>query len=58
MSSNSTHSLKINFGNASKHLALSSGKGKGTPMLKDGVKLLEALPNPEDSDYGSDWQGF
>ncbi len=34
------------------------GKGKGTPMLKEGVRLLEALPDPDESDYASDWKGF
>lgn len=34
------------------------GRGKGTPMLKEGVRMVEALPNPEDSDNASDWKGF
>ena len=34
------------------------GKGKGTPMLKDGIKCTGALPDPNDSESQSDWQGF
>ncbi len=34
------------------------GQGKGTPMLKDGVQMVEALPNPDESDIASDWKGF
>ena len=48
--------LSIVYG--AKHLFFLSGKGKGTPMLKDGVKLLERLPDPDDSDANTDWQGF
>ena len=34
------------------------GKGKGTPMLKNGIKCLAAIPDPDESDLNSDWQGF
>jgi len=34
------------------------GKGKGTPMLKDGIKCTGTLPDPNDSESQSDWQGF
>ena len=34
------------------------GKGKGTPMLKNGVTFLDTIPDPEDSDVNTDWQGF
>ena len=34
------------------------GKGKGTPMLKDGIKCTATLPDPNDSESQSDWQGF
>ena len=35
-----------------------SGKGKGTPMLKNGIKVLETLPDPDETSNNSDWQGF
>ena len=34
------------------------GKGKGTPMLKNGIKMIEILTDPDESDVNSDWQGF
>ena len=34
------------------------GKGKGTPMLKNGVKCLEKFPDPDETDANTDWQGF
>jgi len=34
------------------------GKGKGTPMLKEGVQMIEVLPDPDQSDVNSDWKGF
>jgi len=34
------------------------GKGKGTPMLRNGIRLIERLPDPDESDVNSDWQGF
>ena len=34
------------------------GKGKGTPMLKNGVKCLEKFQDPDDTDANTDWQGF
>jgi len=27
-------------------------------MLKKGVQMVEALPNPDESDINSDWKGF
>ena len=35
-----------------------SGKGKGTPMLKNGIRLIEVLPDPNDSEANTDWKGF
>ena len=35
-----------------------AGKGKGTPMLRNGIRLIERLPDPDESDVNSDWQGF
>ena len=34
------------------------GKGKGTPLLKNGVRMIEVLDDPDESDINSDWQGF
>ncbi len=34
------------------------GKGKGTPLLRNGIKCVEILPDPDESDVNSDWQGF
>lgn len=34
-----------------------SGKGKGTPALKNGIKCFKVDPE-DDSDAMSDWQGF
>ena len=34
------------------------GKGKGTPMLRDGVKCVETLSNLDTDTEASDWQGF
>lgn len=34
-----------------------TGKGKGTPALKDGIKCFK-VDSDEDSDTHSDWQGF
>jgi len=34
------------------------GKGRGTPMLKNGIRLIEVLPDPNDSEANTDWQGF
>ena len=33
------------------------GKGKGTPMLRSGIKCVEVLPDPDETE-ASDWQGF
>ena len=34
------------------------GKRMGTPLLKDGIRSLEAFPDPDETDCGSDWPGF
>ena len=34
------------------------GKGKGTPMLRDGVKCVETLRHLDTDTEASDWQGF
>jgi len=34
------------------------GKGKGTPMLKNGIRCTGSIPDPDESDINSDWQGF
>lgn len=34
------------------------GKGKGTPMLKNGIRTLEVLADPDETSNNSDWQGF
>ena len=34
------------------------GKGKGTPMLRDGVKCVQTLSNLDTDTEASDWQGF
>jgi hypothetical protein len=34
-----------------------TGKGKGTPALKNGIKCYK-VDSDEDSDTHSDWQGF
>ena len=34
------------------------GKGKGTPMLKNGIKCVDKFPDPDETDVNSDWQGF
>ena len=33
------------------------GKGKGTPMLRSGIKCVHVQPDPEETE-ASDWQGF
>ena len=33
------------------------GKGKGTPMLRSGIKCVEVQPDPDETE-ASDWQGF
>eukprot|EP00092_Neocalanus_flemingeri_P103165 GFUD01131991.1.p1 GENE.GFUD01131991.1~~GFUD01131991.1.p1 ORF type:complete len:158 (-),score=61.26 GFUD01131991.1:32-505(-) len=33
------------------------GKGKGTPMLRSGIKCVEVQQDPEETE-ASDWQGF
>lgn len=34
------------------------GKGKGTPMLRDGIKCVEVLQDLDTETEASDWQGF
>jgi len=34
------------------------GKGKGTPMLREGIRCLETLPDLDTDTEASDWQGF
>ena len=34
------------------------GKGKGTPMLRDGIKCVEVLNDLDTETEASDWQGF
>ena len=34
------------------------GKGKGTPMLRDGIKCVEVLQDLDTETKASDWQGF
>ena len=34
------------------------GKGKGTPMLRDGVKCVDTLSHLDTDTEASDWQGF
>ena len=34
------------------------GKGKGTPMLKNGIKCSGTIPDPNESESQSDWKGF
>ena len=34
------------------------GKGKGTPLLRDGVKCVETLSHLDTDTEASDWQGF
>ena len=34
------------------------GKGKGTPMLKSGIKCTGTIPDPNESESQSDWKGF
>ena len=34
------------------------GKGKGTPMLRNGIKCLETLTDLDTETEASDWQGF
>ena len=34
------------------------GKGKGTPMLREGLRCVELLPDPDADTEASDWQGF
>ena len=34
------------------------GKGKGTPMLRDGVKSVETMRHLDTDTEASDWQGF
>ena len=34
------------------------GKGKGTPMLRNGIKCLETLKDLDTETEASDWQGF
>ena len=33
------------------------GKGKGTPMLRSGIRCVEVLQDPDETE-ASDWQGF
>ena len=39
-------------------ICFSKGKGKGTPMLKNGIRTIELMPDPDASETNSDWQGF
>ena len=34
------------------------GKGKGTPMLREGLRCVAILPDPDADTEASDWQGF
>ena len=34
------------------------GKGKGTPMLRNGIKCLETITDLDTETEASDWQGF
>ena len=34
------------------------GKGKGTPLLRDGVKCVVTLSHLDTDTEASDWQGF
>ena len=40
------------------HAKMFSGKGKGTPSLKNGVRCIEVIQDPDDSDAATDWKGF
>ena len=35
-----------------------SGKGKGTPLLKNGIHCSGKFADPDESDVNSDFQGF
>ena len=34
------------------------GKGKGTPMLRDGIRCIGTLAQLDSETEASDWQGF
>ena len=34
------------------------GRGKGTPMLRSGIKSIEILKDLDTETEASDWQGF